>query len=163
YSTGELGCRLPDGAIELLGRRDQQVKVRGQRIELTEVESALLAQPGVRAAAAVARPDADGLPTLWAFVVLAEGAAPHEIRAGLARTVAASLVPDRLVPIAELPRTRNGKLDRRALAVLAAGGRVGTEPRVEPRTPTERRLAALWQEVIEVAESGVRDDFFAVG
>ncbi|HZF07811.1 MAG TPA: non-ribosomal peptide synthetase [Thermoanaerobaculia bacterium] len=166
YRTGDLGRLLPDGAIEFLGRRDQQVKIRGQRIELAEVESALLVHPAVHAAAAVARPDADGLSTLWAFVVLKEEARetpPHEIRAALARAVPASLVPDRLVPVAELPRTRSGKLDRRALSAWAAGGRVGREEKIAPRTPTEERLVAIWREVIEVEESGVRDDFFAVG
>ncbi len=163
YRTGDLGRLLPDGALELLGRRDQQVKVRGQRIELAEVESALGEHPGVLAAAAVARPDADGLPALWAFVVLRAETPPRALREWMARAVPAYLTPDRLVPVAELPRTRNGKLDRRALAALDVDGRQGAEPPVEPRTPTERRLVEIWQEVIEVAQSGVRDDFFAAG
>jgi amino acid adenylation domain-containing protein len=164
YRTGDLGRLLPDGALQFLGRRDQQVKIRGQRIELGEVESALLGLPGVRAAAAVARPDAQGLASLWAFVVPALGAelSPHELRRSLARTLPAHLLPDRIVPLESLPRTRNGKLDRRALATLDTFGR-GTAPRVPPRTPTERRIAAVWEEVIGVAESGVEDDFFAAG
>ena len=73
------GLQLPDGSLELLGRRDLQVKIRGQRIELAEVEGALLEHPGVRAAAALARPDAEGLSALWAFVVLAAGTAPRDL------------------------------------------------------------------------------------
>jgi amino acid adenylation domain-containing protein len=164
YRTGDLGRLLPDGALEFLGRRDQQVKIRGQRIELSEVESALLAHPGVRAAAAVPRQDVDGLASLWAFVVLDEASAatPHEIRRALARLLPASHLPDRIEPVAALPQTRNGKLDRRALSTLDADGR-GAAPRVAPRTPTERRLAEIWEEVIGIRESGVEDDFFAVG
>jgi amino acid adenylation domain-containing protein len=168
YRTGDLGRLLPSGELEFLGRRDQQVKIRGQRIELSEVESALLGHPGVRAAAAVPRQDADGLSSLWAFVVLAPetpevpAAMPHEIRRWLARSLPAQLLPDRIVPVAALPQTRNGKLDRRALAKLDAAGR-GTAPRVPPRTPTESRLTEIWEEVIGVRESGVEDDFFTVG
>ncbi len=170
YRTGDLGRLLPDGSLDLLGRRDQQVKVRGQRIELPEVEGALAALPEVAEAAAVARPDADGLAALWAFVVLREGVAtaPGALRDALRRALPPAMVPDRVVPVAALPRTANGKLDRRALLALAgaASGR-GAEPRgglkIGPRTPTEERLAALWEEVIEVRESGVRDDFFAAG
>ncbi len=167
YRTGDLGRLLPDGSLDLVGRRDLQVKIRGQRIELGEVENGLLAHPGVLAAAALARPDAEGLLTLWAFVALREGTAPRELRERLAERLPAHLVPDRLVPLAELPRTATGKLDRRALAALAGAGAAERPPAGEakapPRTPTERRLIAIWQEVIEVEASGIRDDFFAAG
>jgi amino acid adenylation domain-containing protein len=162
YRTGDLGRQLPDGAIELLGRRDQQLKIRGQRIEPGEIESVLGEHPQVQAAAVVARPDSAGLPALCAFVVTREEVAPQALRDWVARRLPPALVPDRFVSLPVLPLLGNGKIDRRALATaeLAAARR---EPRVAARTPTELRLAAIWGEVIETRDAGIRDDFFASG
>jgi amino acid adenylation domain-containing protein len=162
HRTGDLGRLLPDGAIELLGRRDQQLKVRGQRIEPGEIETVLGEHPLVQAAAVVARPDSAGLPALCAFVVTREEVATQTLRDWVARRLPPALVPDRFVSLPRLPLLANGKIDRRTLATaeVAAARR---EPRVAARTPTERRLVEIWGEVTETRDAGIRDDFFASG
>ncbi len=162
YPTGDFGRQLPDGAIELLGRRDQQVKIRGQRIEMGEIESALGEHPRVLAAAVVARQDGAGLPALCAFVVTPDELAPRELRDWLLARVPAALVPDRFVRLPELPLLRNGKVDRRALAA-ADLSRTPGQPRLAAQTPTQERLLEIWEEVIETRSAGIRDEFFAVG
>ncbi len=162
YRTGDLGRVLPDGAIELLGRRDQQLKVRGQRIEPGEVETVLAEHPEVQAAAVVARPDSGGVPALCAFVVTREEVAPQALRDWVGRRLPPAMVPDRFVRLPRLPVLANGKTDRRALATadLAAARR---EPKLPPQTPTQERLAEIWAEVTESRGAGIRDDFFASG
>jgi amino acid adenylation domain-containing protein len=155
YRTGDLARFRADGNLELLGRRDHQVKVRGYRIEAGEVETALATLPGVREAAVAVR---QGRLTAW--VVLENSAA--DLRASLKELLPAYMVPAAFVKLAALPRNRNGKVDRRALpepdgAVAAAG-------REAPRTPLERLLAGLWQEVIGGEGAiGVHDSFFDLG
>jgi amino acid adenylation domain-containing protein len=162
YRTGDLGRLLPDGDIELLGRRDLQVKIRGQRVEIGEIESALGEHPQVLAAAVVARLDGAGLPALCAFVVTPDELAPRELRDWLLARLPAALVPDRFVRLPELPLLRNGKVDRRALAA-ADLARLATQPRLAAQTPTQQRLTAIWEEVIQTQGAGIRDEFFAVG
>jgi amino acid adenylation domain-containing protein len=162
YRTGDLARHLPDGALEFAGRVDGQVKVRGFRVELGEVEAALAAHPGVRAAAAVARPDGAGSLALAAYVVpLAAGDPLADLASFLVRRLPGYMVPADLVPVAELPLTATGKLDRQALARLAPPPRSGGF--VAPRNPVEERLAAIWSELLGARAVGVDDDFFALG
>jgi acyl-CoA synthetase (AMP-forming)/AMP-acid ligase II len=116
YSTGDLAVRNADGSIQVLGRRDGQVKLRGFRIELGDVEAAIRQVPGVRAAAADLRPGPLG-PMLVGYVVPADGAepSPAELTATVSRAVPAYMVPARWTTLEALPLTMNGKLDRRAL------------------------------------------------
>jgi amino acid adenylation domain-containing protein len=165
YRTGDIGRRLPDGDVQILGRTDHQVKVRGFRIELGEIEATLARHPSVHEAVALAREDSPGDVRLVAYVVGANGAAPA---AGELRRHAAEALPDYMVPAAwvtldKMPRTPNGKVDRRALpapdgarADLGAGF-------VAPRTPVEETVAEIWQSVLEVDRVGVRDNFFDLG
>nr|WP_245834486.1 thioesterase domain-containing protein [Streptomyces aidingensis] len=169
YRTGDLGRYTADGQIEFLGRNDHQVKILGQRIEPEEVEAALRGHPAVTAAAVSAhRLGTDRRLQLVAHLVMAEGqAAPdHDsIRDHLAGRLPAAAVPALLVPVEALPMTPGGKLDRRALTVpdgLAAGPSPHRDL-VPPRTGTERRVAAVWQEVLGITGIGVHDDFFALG
>jgi amino acid adenylation domain-containing protein len=162
YRTGDLGRLLPDGAVELLGRRDQQVKIRGQRVETAEIEGALGEHPQVTAAAVVARHDGAGLAALCAFVVTADDVAPRELRDWLLARLPAALVPERFVRLPELPLLRNGKVDRRGLAAADLAHAPGA-PRLPPQTPTQERLAEIWEAVIESRGAGIHDDFFAVG
>ncbi|WP_106400873.1 hybrid non-ribosomal peptide synthetase/type I polyketide synthase [Actinocorallia populi] len=160
YRTGDLGRYLPDGTIEFLGRRDLQVKVQGHRIELGEIEAALLASPGVTAAAVVAVGPRDGRRALAAHV--AGTAEPAALRERLARSLPGYMVPRRFRVWDALPLTANGKVDRAGLAaapaepVEPAGGE-------HPRTEVEAVLAAIWADVLGVADPGVHDDFFAHG
>nr|WP_198151820.1 non-ribosomal peptide synthetase [Kibdelosporangium sp. MJ126-NF4]CEL19982.1 Siderophore biosynthesis non-ribosomal peptide synthetase modules [Kibdelosporangium sp. MJ126-NF4] len=121
YRTGDLVRRRRDGVLEYLGRTDFQVKIRGVRIELGEVESALLRHPGVTAAAAAAKVDRNGNTRLVGYVVPAD-VVPDDVRETVAGVVPETLVPAVVMPLAELPLSANGKLDRKALpdAVVAA-------------------------------------------
>ncbi|HSL81347.1 MAG TPA: amino acid adenylation domain-containing protein, partial [Thermoanaerobaculia bacterium] len=165
YRSGDLARWLPSAELEYLGRIDQQVKVRGFRIEPGEVEAALESLPEVGRAVVVARDDLPGGDGLVAYAVPAEGAAPPreaELRSALGRTLPDYMVPARLVVLAALPLTPSGKVDRRALpAADTAPAGVG-EP-VPPRTDLERTLAGIWAEVLERERVGVEESFFDLG
>jgi amino acid adenylation domain-containing protein len=163
YRTGDLGCRLPDGALLHIGRADSQVKIRGYRVELSEVESALLAVPGVSEAVMVARGLDTPDPWLQAYVALEPGAAltGAAIRARALERLPAYMAPAAVTILPVLPLNDNGKVDRRALQERR-------EPPVErdataPRNALEARLVALWEEILAVPAPGVHDDFFALG
>ncbi|HEU0079365.1 MAG TPA: AMP-binding protein, partial [Longimicrobiaceae bacterium] len=158
YRTGDLARRLADGALEFLGRTDQQVKVRGFRVEPGEVEDALLAHPAVREAAVAARDD-----RLVAYVVLREGdaAGADALRGWLRERLPEHLVPSAYVALDRVPRTPNGKTDRAALPVPDAGD--AARAHVEPRTETEEGVAAAWAAVLGVERVGALDDFFELG
>ncbi|WP_262285278.1 amino acid adenylation domain-containing protein [Micromonospora sp. MA102] len=159
YATGDLARWRPDGTLDYLGRRDDQVKVRGMRIELGEVEAALLAHPDVRAAAAAVRTDS-GEPTLVGYLV---GPAHEDsVRAELARELPAHLVPAHLVRLDALPLTPNGKLDRAALPAPAAAA-PAEGAYVAPRTEAESLVAEVYAEILQVEKVGALDDFFTLG
>ncbi|HSF42282.1 MAG TPA: non-ribosomal peptide synthase/polyketide synthase [Thermoanaerobaculia bacterium] len=163
YRTGDLVRFHTDGAIEFLRRIDDQVKVRGYRIELEEIEAALAAHPEVGASAVVAvRPDG-GEARLVAFAVPRQGPPEAaELRRFVGRTLPAYMVPAAFVFLPELPLSSSGKVDRKALALLAAG-RAETRHGGEPATPLERRIAAVWSDLLGQPGIGRYDDFFALG
>ncbi|WIX76044.1 non-ribosomal peptide synthase/polyketide synthase [Amycolatopsis carbonis] len=153
YRTGDLVQRRADGELEYLGRTDRQVKIRGNRIELGEIEAVLAAQPGVRAAAVVVR---DG-----ALVGYAAGAAdPDELRAALTAALPATMVPNALVVLDEFPLTPSGKLDTRALPAPAVPAAAAAVQRGDDRGSA---LAAIFAEVLGLAEVGADGDFFLLG
>ncbi|MBX9399673.1 amino acid adenylation domain-containing protein [Lysobacter sp. BMK333-48F3] len=164
YRTGDLCRWLDDGSVEYLGRNDQQVKIRGFRIELGEIEAQLLAEPGVREAVVVAREDEPGDPRLAAYVVAHDGAdpAPARLRAALAAVLPEYMVPAAIVRLAALPLTPNGKLDRNALPAPERGA-MAARDFLPPSTPTERRVAALWRELLGLEQVGRDDGFFELG
>jgi amino acid adenylation domain-containing protein len=164
YRTGDLARYLPDGTIELLGRIDNQVKLRGFRIELAEVESAVAAHPSVSEAVAVVREDRPGDRRLVAYVVPVGGEVPSaaEIRRFLRDRVPDYMVPSTVATLAAFPVTPNGKIDRTALPAPEAE-RQSDEAFVAPRTETERRLATIWRDVLQVNDVGVHDNFFDLG
>ncbi|MET9182080.1 amino acid adenylation domain-containing protein, partial [Kitasatospora aureofaciens] len=162
YRTGDLARWTAEGAVELLGRADAQVKVRGQRVELGEVEAALRAHPGVRRATAVVREDRAGDPRLVGYVVREEGAqvAPEEIRAHLAATLTDAMVPSAVVALDALPLTPSGKIDRLALPAPEFTATTGYRA---PSTPREKVLCEVFEQVLGVDRVGVDDSFFALG
>ncbi|RYZ37358.1 MAG: amino acid adenylation domain-containing protein, partial [Myxococcaceae bacterium] len=162
YRTGDLARWSLDGVVEFLGRADHQVKVRGFRIELAEVEAALRAHAEVREAVAVVREDVPGDKRLVAYVVLHQDVEPAELRAFIAKRLPEYMLPSLLVPLAALPLTPNGKVDRKALPVPEAS-QVAASTYVAPETPTEVALAALWSEVLRVPTVGRHDNFFELG
>ncbi|MFK0221132.1 amino acid adenylation domain-containing protein [Streptomyces vinaceus] len=164
YRTGDLARRRPDGTVDYLGRSDQQVKIRGHRIEPGEIEAELARSPRVGHAAVVVREDTPGEQRLVAYVVPAEGqvADPSELRNALADRLPAYMLPSAIVCLAALPVTPNGKLDRRALPAPPEEGVLRAEF-AAPATATEELAAAVWGEVLGTGRIGRNDDFFALG
>ncbi|HSU81101.1 MAG TPA: amino acid adenylation domain-containing protein, partial [Thermoanaerobaculia bacterium] len=161
YRTGDLGRFRPDGGLDFLGRIDRQVKIRGVRIELGEVEAALAALPGVREVVVEARSHGSA-PVLIAWVVPREGEVDgRDLAAALRRTLPETMIPAAFVALPALPLTPNGKIDRKALPDPA--GSAGEEAEARPRTPMEERLAAIWGELLGVERIGPRDGFFELG
>ncbi len=166
YRTGDLARWTAEGRLEYLGRTDDQVKVRGHRIEPGEVEAALLDLPGVAAAAVVVVPDAHGHLRLAAYLVAAAGAAPpaaSELRAACRRVLPDHMVPSSFTVLDALPLTTSGKLDRRALPAPDLDAARREREFVAPRTPDEETLAGIWSQVLGVASVGVTDNFFELG
>jgi len=173
YYTGDAGRFRPDGALEILGRLDQQVKIRGVRVEPDEVAAVLAQHPAVRSCAVLARQDGSGQASLAAYVVPAgpdagPGAGPGappagELRAYLAARLPAVMVPSAFVPLAALPLTPNGKLDRAALPDPASVRPRPGDDFLAPRTAVEEVLAGIWAEVLGVERVGVHDNFFELG
>ncbi|MDF5759392.1 amino acid adenylation domain-containing protein, partial [Spongiactinospora sp. TRM90649] len=161
YRTGDLGRRDADGTLRLLGRADDQVQLRGLRIEPGEIESALIAHPGVAQAAVLVREDVPGNRRLVAYVRSSGEAAPAsaELRDFLARALPEYMVPGVYVAVDALPLTANGKLDRAALPAPAV--QAGTSR--APATPREELLCAIFAEVLGLPGVGTDDDFFELG
>ncbi|HYH80303.1 MAG TPA: amino acid adenylation domain-containing protein [Longimicrobium sp.] len=159
YRTGDRARWLPDGTLEFLGRADQQVKVRGFRVEPGEVEAALAAHPAVRRAAADARDDG-GHRRLVAWVE-AEGVDGAALRGWLAGRLPEHMVPSSVVVLPALPLTPTGKVDRRALPAPPAAA--SPAPPAPPRSHAEAVLARIWAEVLGRGEVGVHDSFFELG
>jgi non-ribosomal peptide synthetase component F/acyl carrier protein len=164
YRTGDLGRWREDGEIEFEGRADHQVKIRGHRVELGEVESALRSHPGVKDGVAVLRETPQGDKQLVAYVVAwEEGLAAETLRRSLGETLPEYAVPAVVVPLLELPLTATGKVDRRRLPEVNAAPLVPEGHYVAPRTEIEARIAQVWQEVLGLDRVGVDDNFFDLG
>jgi len=162
YRTGDRGRWLPDGNVELLGREDLQIKIQGYRVEPGEIETALARHPAVREAVVTAVGEPRGHKRLVAYVVLRHPAEPAELRAWLEARLPDYMVPHLYVPLAKLPLTANGKVDRRALPAPEPARRPSRAP-AAPRTPTEARMARLWEEVLGVSPVGLGDELFSLG
>jgi len=162
YRTGDLVRWLADGKLEFLGRTDHQVKVRGYRVELGEIEARLVAHPAVREAAVVAREDTPGEKRLVAYVVGGEAATADVLRAHLGEALPEYMVPAAYVRLERLPLMRNGKLDRAALPAPGAEAYAASEYEA-PADETEEALAEIWAEVLRVGRVGRHDNFFELG
>ncbi|HEV8241012.1 MAG TPA: amino acid adenylation domain-containing protein [Thermoanaerobaculia bacterium] len=166
YRTGDLGRHLADGSIELFGRRDDQVKVRGFRVEPAEVEAALLAHERVREAVVLAADAPAGGKQLVAYVVPRAGAAPllpGELRAHLEGRLPRPLLPAAYAVLDGLPLAPGGKVDRRALLRLPVVPVDGEASYAPPRHAVDEVVAALWVELLGVPRVGIADEFFALG
>jgi amino acid adenylation domain-containing protein len=169
YRTGDRVRLRNDGTLEHLGRVDDQVKLRGFRIELQEVEATVLRQPGVRDAATAIRADAHGDAHLAAYVVVERGdrepntaGVVDGLRARLRAELPEFMVPTHYVVLETLPRTANGKLDRKALPDPDPNARVNA-PAAAPRTPTEAMVLEIFGDVLHRPGIGVHDNFFDLG
>ncbi|MFD0411969.1 amino acid adenylation domain-containing protein, partial [Kitasatospora sp. NPDC127116] len=164
YRTGDLARWREDGTLDYLGRTDDQVKIRGFRIELAEIESALLARPGVAQGVVIVREDVPGDKRLTAYVVPEAGAAVDSaaLRAELAAVLPDYMVPSAVLALEALPLTANSKLDRRALPAPDHAAALGASYRA-PRTPEEQLLSEAFADVLGLPQVGVDDDFFELG
>ena len=165
YLTGDLGVMLPDGCLIHMGRNDFQVKIRGNRVEVTEIEAALLRLDSVRAAVVHAHADVASEQRLVAYVVPHTSKIPTtgELRRALATSLPIYMVPSAFVFLEAIPVVPNGRVDRSALPVPPI-----MRPELEtafapPRSPVEKQLAQIWSEVLSLDQVGIDDNFFALG
>jgi amino acid adenylation domain-containing protein len=178
--TGDMGRRLTDGTIELFGRIDHQVKLRGFRVEIGEIEALLDQHPAVRENVVVVREDVPGDQRLIAYIVPRDWGAeirdsaernlqspisnlPQTLRAFLKQKLPEYMIPSGFVFLDGLPKTPNGKIDRRVLPAPDMAPTRGDQPVAAPRSPLEAQLAVLWSQVLGVEPVGIDDDFFELG
>ncbi len=164
YRTGDLGRIRADGRIDCLGRTDSQVKVRGFRIELGEIEARLAENSALREVCVVVKKPAGGEPALVAYYSLAPGETmtTTDLRMHLRGTLPDYMVPQRFIELDALPRTQNGKIDRRSLPDPFAHDERRDEV-VPPRTEAEKRVASVWEELLGRKGIGAQDNFFDLG
>jgi amino acid adenylation domain-containing protein len=165
YRTGDLGRYLRDGSVEVLGRMDGQVNIRGFRIEMGEIEFALNQHPSVRDVAVTAREEPDGEKRLVAYLAAARDADPsvHELRDFLKQRLPNHMIPSAFVRLAALPVTPNGKVDRRALPAPGETRQQEKAAAVPPRDGLELQLTQIWQKILRIRPVGIRDNFFDLG
>jgi amino acid adenylation domain-containing protein len=165
YHTGDIACYLPDGNIEYLGRIDHQVKVRGFRVELGDVEAALREHGAIRQALVEAREDEPGNRRLVAYYVCSNGQAPQdgELRGFLQLKLQEFMIPSAFIQLEELPLTPNGKVNRLALPVPGKSYPNKNKPFNAPRTHVEKSISEIWQEVLGLDQVSVDDNFFHLG
>ncbi|MGA3026002.1 MAG: amino acid adenylation domain-containing protein [Bryobacteraceae bacterium] len=162
YRTGDLGVWLPDGELELIGRKDTQVKIRGYRVELGEIESVLAQHRRIRDAVVVVHENQPGEKRLAAYVTVDGPVTPADLREYLKNRLPEFMVPPVFVVLDDMPLTANGKIDRKALPApreAAAAGGGGDAPESE----IQERVARIWAEVLGLDRVGIRDNFFELG
>jgi amino acid adenylation domain-containing protein len=164
YRTGDLARYEADGELTFLGRTDTQVKIRGFRIELGEIEAVLASHRDIGQAAAVTRDTGAGAAVV-AYVTGRAGSPPRasELRAWLAQRLPGYMLPEIIVHLDHLPVSRSGKIDRPSLPAPPAVRPELDRPYTAPRTPTERRVAGIWENVLRLDKVGVHDNFFDLG
>ncbi|RUU32397.1 amino acid adenylation domain-containing protein [Mesorhizobium sp. M6A.T.Ce.TU.016.01.1.1] len=163
FRTGDLGRFRPDGELEFVGRVDGQLKIRGQRVEPTEVEHALRGHPEVANAVVTGLPDADQGHVLVAYVVTGGRAGPEDLRKFLATQLPDYMVPRYIVPIASLPLLTSGKVDRASLVAHGTPRPDALGPPTGPENEVEETILAVWRKVLGTTNIGVDDAFTAVG
>jgi amino acid adenylation domain-containing protein len=164
YRTGDLARHLPEGEIEYIGRADDQLKIRGFRVEPGEIEAALREHPAVAEALVVGSDDDAGAKRLVAYLVGKESSvSAGELRERLRRTLPEYMIPSAFEFLDAFPLTPSGKVNRAGLALASLGEADRERERTPPRTDTERRLAAIWSRLLEVEELGVEENFFEIG
>jgi len=165
YRTGDLGRCLPDGNLSFTGRADHRVKIRGQRIELSEVEEALRSHPGIVEALAITRSDPSGELRLVAYVVTRpeDGSSLSDLKSHLRRILTGAGVPEVFVRVPALPRTASGKPDRAALPEPEAWRVEGAGGNATVPTAVEEALAAIWADVLGVQSLSADENFFDLG
>ncbi|RAP22565.1 Bacitracin synthetase 3 (BA3) [Brevibacillus laterosporus] len=162
YRTGDKACWMGDGNIQFLGRADQQVKVRGFRIEPGEIETGILVQPDIQEAVVLAQEDSQGVKYLCAYFVATREVKISELRDFLASELPSYLIPSHFVQLEKMPLTPNGKVDKRALPKPDISQIIGNKY-VKPRNEAEAKLTRVWQDVLDIERIGIHDNFFEIG
>lgn len=165
YRTGDIGILGKDGALEHLGRKDSQVKISGHRVEIAEIETALLAIPAVKEAAVQSFTGADKQLRLTAYVAVEERMSALQIRSDLAQTLPTYMIPSNIIQLDQLPLTGNGKVDRHALQERGKKGQhyPFVDNIVAPRTETEEKLVTIWRDALGVDHISIHNNFFELG
>ncbi len=163
YRTGDLGKWLPDGSIEFIGRKDEQVKIRGHRIELGEIENVLLQYPLISAAAVVVKDDSKGEKNIVAYVAADLELISSDIRNYLAHKLPVYMLPAYYVQVERIPLTPNGKTDKNKLSALKDVFVLRGADYIGARNETEKKLVAIWETVLGREKVGIKDDFFEMG
>jgi amino acid adenylation domain-containing protein len=164
YDTGDLARFRADGAVELLGRSDSQIKIRGFRVELGEVERAVCTAPGVAEGVVITTEPFPGDVRLIAYVAAPSVPAPASVRAHVAERLPHYMVPAIVVALENLPRLPNGKIDRQSLPPAEASIRDGLSTEfVAPADPVEKEIARIWSEYLGLGDVGAMDNFFELG
>jgi amino acid adenylation domain-containing protein len=164
YDTGDLARFRPDGALELIGRADSQVKVRGFRVELGEVERAVCAAPGVREGIVVTHEPFPGDLRLIAYVAAPDKPAPADVRSHVAERLPHYMVPAVIVALEKLPRLPSGKIDRQSLPPPDGFVRDGLSTEfLAPVDPVEKEIARIWGDQLQLGDVGSMDNFFELG
>jgi amino acid adenylation domain-containing protein len=164
FKTGDMGRYLPNGEIEYLGRSDNQVKIRGIRVELGEIEAVLASQSKVRDAIVILV-DRNGQQRLIAYIKVQPGlrADVDELRRFMRSRLPEHMVPSDYLVVDAFPLLPSGKVDRKALLLLSSARPVGGRGYVAPQTQTEERLAAIWRNLLKIEQAGITDNFFELG
>ncbi len=165
YRTGDLARYLPDGNIEFCGRRDNQIKIRGFRVELGEIEATLLQHSAVKEVVVLQRERVAGDKCLTAFVVLQPGQMEpaHALKEHLREKLPDYMIPADIAFLDAIPMTRNEKVDRRALLAMPVAPGVAETVFAEPRNDLEAQMCLLWSRVLQVEKVGIHDNFFEIG
>lgn len=165
YRTGDLVHYMSNGDLMFINRVDSQVKIRGFRVELGEIESAISQYKDIKENVVVARKDEQGETMLVAYCVGNTGTSPDEagLRLYLREKLPEYMVPAAIVTLEKLPLTGNNKIDRKALPDPGSVTSANSGMYVEPKTGTERKLAAIWSSILKIDKIGTQDDFFAIG
>ena len=163
YRTGDLAKFRQDGQIQLMGRADQQIKLRGHRMEPGEIEAAIEQHPEVRQAV-VTLQGAGASSRLIAHIKLSQREIdPADLRSWLRERLPEYMIPSEFLSLAEIPLTPNGKVDRKKLMQSAAGTRESSPASMSPRNRVEEQLVSIWSDVLRRDRVGVRDNFFDLG
>jgi acyl carrier protein len=165
YRTGDFASYRPDGVIDFHGRTDQQIKIRGFRVELGEIEGILGLHPSVQAVVVIARERSVGDPQLVAYVVLKPGQNADEkaLQGYAGQRLPEYMVPTAVVFLDALPTTPNGKIDRKSLSDSSVLATAGLERLEAPVSELEKKIASVWQEVLELETVGLDRNFFDLG
>ncbi|QDQ01127.1 amino acid adenylation domain-containing protein [Lysinibacillus fusiformis] len=164
YRTGDLVRLLPSGVIEFVGRKDSQIKVRGFRIEIGEIEAVLANQPSIQEAVILAKKMADGNNSLFAYYTVFGGISVEqaEIREYLASNLPEYMLPERLIEVLEMPLSPTGKIDRKLLAEMDVATPLASHYDA-PENAIQRMLTHAWEQVLGIERVGIHDNFFHIG